>query len=356
MKYLILFFGLFFSHSIHPEGFVADTPVETEQGYVSIQKFKEGDKVLSYGFDGNLCVTQVIQLCKRYTESIVKITFDNEIIFTAPDQPFILTTPSNHWLVAADLKDGDVILSESGKTVVKSVDILAQSTETYTLSVAEYGNFCVSKHNIFTHNFVEIGVVLAYGGGYVVVEKITAAVCWGTAALCGAWLVKKSFSEAASRQSNYGYRGQWDPNQLYYNPCAANGPNRNNNRPNNPNKGKNKTPHDPDIVQHKKQGQTPSNYNPKKLASKERKFNTMERAEVFRKGKFKQDYKTCGNGRYEKKDGADGFGKRAQYLEWDNLHKDVEAYDKFGRHQGSIDPATEKMYKPAEPGRTIDMR
>lgn len=48
-------------------------------------------------------------------------------------------------------------------------------------------------------------------------------------------------------------------------------------------------------------------------------------------------------------------GKAREYYEWDYTHNDIEAYDSKGNHLGSIDPITGKIYKPAVPGRTIQV-
>ena len=47
---------------------------------------------------------------------------------------------------------------------------------------------------------------------------------------------------------------------------------------------------------------------------------------------------------YKRKRGSKGIEK-AEYIEWDNLHNDVEAYSKSKWHLGSIDPKTLKLYK-----------
>lgn len=47
---------------------------------------------------------------------------------------------------------------------------------------------------------------------------------------------------------------------------------------------------------------------------------------------------------YKRKKNADGIEK-AEYLKWDKLHNDVEAYAKNKWHMGSIDPKNLRMYK-----------
>lgn len=42
-------------------------------------------------------------------------------------------------------------------------------------------------------------------------------------------------------------------------------------------------------------------------------------------------------------------GKDKEYYKWDKLHNDIEVYDREGKHLGSKNPTTGKMYKPANP-------
>ena len=56
---------------------------------------------------------------------------------------------------------------------------------------------------------------------------------------------------------------------------------------------------------------------------------------------------------YKLKKGACPIAK-AEYLQWDHFHGEVEAYTNGGKtHLGAIDPLTGQIYKPGEPGRTI---
>ena len=50
-----------------------------------------------------------------------------------------------------------------------------------------------------------------------------------------------------------------------------------------------------------------------------------------------------------------GSGRNKRYYEGDNTHNDIEVYDRRGNHLGSMNPVTGEMYKPAVPGRTIDI-
>jgi hypothetical protein len=46
-------------------------------------------------------------------------------------------------------------------------------------------------------------------------------------------------------------------------------------------------------------------------------------------------------------------GKKRRYYEWDNTHKNIEEYDRNGKHLGTIDPNSGNRVDPPVPGRTI---
>lgn len=52
-----------------------------------------------------------------------------------------------------------------------------------------------------------------------------------------------------------------------------------------------------------------------------------------------------------KTNGKSGDGRR--YYQWDNLHNDIEVYNKHGKHLGSMDPRNGNMYKGPVSGRNI---
>ena len=84
------------------------------------------------------------------------------------------------------------------------------------------------------------------------------------------------------------------------------------------------------------------NPDPDDNENSERKFNTLSKSEFFKT--VQKDYEHYRNGIYKRKKGAKGIEK-AEYLEWDHLHSDVEAYSKGGKHLGSIDPKSLRIYK-----------
>ncbi|HEX2978139.1 MAG TPA: colicin E3/pyocin S6 family cytotoxin [Candidatus Babeliales bacterium] len=84
---------------------------------------------------------------------------------------------------------------------------------------------------------------------------------------------------------------------------------------------------------------------------KERKENKISKKEFFEK--VKPDYEYWKDGIYKKTSKAESLAG-AEYLQWDHLHNDVEAYNSSYKHLGSIDPETLKLYKPAVPSRKIN--
>ena len=48
-----------------------------------------------------------------------------------------------------------------------------------------------------------------------------------------------------------------------------------------------------------------------------------------------------------------GSGKNLRYYSWDNLHNEIEVFDRFGKHLGVMDPTTGQIIKSAVRGRSI---
>ncbi len=51
-----------------------------------------------------------------------------------------------------------------------------------------------------------------------------------------------------------------------------------------------------------------------------------------------------------------GSGRRQLFYTWDYTHNDIEVWDRFGRHLGTMDPINGEMYKPPVRGRTLQLR
>jgi hypothetical protein len=85
---------------------------------------------------------------------------------------------------------------------------------------------------------------------------------------------------------------------------------------------------------------------------KERKKNTITKSEFFKK--VKDHYEHYRDGVYRRKRNTKGI-EDAEYLQWDHLHGDVEAYSKSRIHIGSIDPEKLTLYKGPVYGRDFPL-
>ncbi|HLB93724.1 MAG TPA: colicin E3/pyocin S6 family cytotoxin [Candidatus Babeliales bacterium] len=91
-------------------------------------------------------------------------------------------------------------------------------------------------------------------------------------------------------------------------------------------------------------------------SQKVRIVNTMPKQEFFKKPEILQDYQKIGSDDiWRRKPKTNGISN-AEFLEWDDLHLEVEAYDRGGDHLGAIDPKTNKIYKHAVKGRKLKKR
>ena len=94
----------------------------------------------------------------------------------------------------------------------------------------------------------------------------------------------------------------------------------------------------------------PKDNEPEKEQECKRIVNTMTKSEFFKT--HGKDYQRWRDNIYRRKPGTKGI-ENAEYLEWDHLHNDLEAYSKAREHMGSIDPKLLKLYKGPVYGRAI---
>lgn len=142
------------NYALLAEGFLAGTPVKTPNGYVSIERLGPGDQIYSSSFDGYYQKTAVLQVLAKHTDILIKITIYQEILFTTPDQLFIKTTSPLEWVAATDLKVGDQLSYIGQPSEISNIEIIQTSATVYTVTASDYGNFCVSMHNLFARDFM----------------------------------------------------------------------------------------------------------------------------------------------------------------------------------------------------------
>ena len=186
---------------------------------------------------------------------------------------------------------------------VSDVRLINQEVDVYDIAVAKYHNFCVTSLDLHVHNFLPIfaGISLAFGLGGIEITGIGIAT-----ALAGIGV------GVSMRHKN----GKHEP-------TFELGPNAGADDPNDD-------------------------------KPKERKKNGMSKSEFFNQEEVKKNYESYRDGIYRKKIGAKGI-EGAEYIQWDHLHNDVEAYSKSKKHIGSIDPKTLKLYKDPVGPRKIEI-
>ena len=52
---------------------------------------------------------------------------------------------------------------------------------------------------------------------------------------------------------------------------------------------------------------------------------------------------------------SSGTGRNLKIYSWDNLHNEIEVFDRLGKHLGAMDPVTGEMYKAVVKGRKIKL-
>ncbi|MHA1874809.1 MAG: polymorphic toxin-type HINT domain-containing protein [Promethearchaeota archaeon] len=153
MKRLFLLLGLLVSQSIFSQGFLAGTLVKVPDGYKPIEQIEEGEFVLCYDHRNN-CLEpgRVIQALIRQTESLVKITFDGESIFTVHDQEF---NSDKFWIKASNLSIERTLWSLNNHQLpIDNIEIIEESAYVYDLSILKFGRYLVSLHDIEVHNCI----------------------------------------------------------------------------------------------------------------------------------------------------------------------------------------------------------
>ncbi len=324
------------------EGFVAGTKVKTPTGYIPIEQLKINDKILCYDFSNNYIEKPILYTSKKRVQNYIQIFVGNQCIGTAPNQK-IYVSQEKRWINASNITDYLGCNDTIAPCIVHQVD---EEIEVYTITVADYHTFCVSTLHIPVHNFapvISIVAVWIFGEGLEI--GITAGII-ALGSILGAKLFKRHSAEVALTAGFHEKNNVKDKREH----SKSKKEKKKNGKPpkkddDNSNEKNDNNNQDKNDKQHKKANEDHDKH-------KERKVNSTSKTEFVKKAK--EDYEYLREGIYRKKKNANGM-EGAEYLKWDHLHNDVEAYNVSKRHLGSIDPQTEIIYKPAVKNRTIDI-
>jgi large repetitive protein len=144
--------------------FVAGTKIATGDGPRGIETIKEGDVVQSWDeSSGKIAWRGVKRVFCRYAPVIISLRVaSGEIIETTPEHPFLVmessavagASPASggvRWVDASDLRAGDALQTEAGRTSVLSTESLGGRI-VYNIEVEDLHTYLVGEGKIAVHN------------------------------------------------------------------------------------------------------------------------------------------------------------------------------------------------------------
>lgn len=137
--------------------FVAGTPVETRDGLRAIDRLAIGDQVLSrHEETGEIAYRTVVRTIVIEDKQIYRLVVadeagNRETIRTTDEHPFWIA--GHGWVRAADLREGDPLLTPSGEHRVVVSLVEEEGLETvHNIEVDEFHTYFVGELRIFVHN------------------------------------------------------------------------------------------------------------------------------------------------------------------------------------------------------------
>jgi hypothetical protein len=133
--------------------FPADTLVHTPSGRKAIQSLQEGDEVLAYNeIDGGIAARKVVGRLRNWTQFLVRIEVEGEIIHATRSHPFY-DPVRRLWIEAEKLESGSTVIDcDRRRRVVASVTAVATEETTYNIEVDEFHTYFVGKSGVLVHN------------------------------------------------------------------------------------------------------------------------------------------------------------------------------------------------------------
>jgi hypothetical protein len=302
MKYIlkILIFNFFITCHTTLPFVLANSLIRTDHELTTIENITTQHTLIGCNHS-SLITVAVTHISRTTTNTVVMITTKKGYIYACPYQLFYDPVIAQ-WITANSITTSTTFL-DSQLNHCACIDVETISvppTDVYHISTTAPHNFFASQQELLTHNafpVIVVGVTWLFGEGL----KF-AGLTLGAAAV-GSYVGVNLYNKNKHAKAEFDIYLQGDTYGRY-NPD----PNDNNNDNN------------------------------------ERKFNTTSKTEFFKARK--NEYEQYRNNVYKRKRGSKGI-ENAEYLEWDNLHNDIEAYGRNRWHIGSIDPKTLKFYKPA---------
>lgn len=292
IRFLLLSLILF-TNTILPS-IVAGTLIKSPQGFISAENITVDDIVIAYHQE-KLSTTTITHTLPATTDILIAITTQNGTVYACPDQQFF-DPVLQQWITAQDITIENIFLNAQLEhcPCLNIETIHVPGTKIYRITTNYPHNFFATEQELLVHNTLPIVIGVAWLFG----EGIKFAGITIGAAILGSFIGVELFNRQKQKGKVFAVSFEIGPG-----------------------------------------GYTPD---PDDDENNERKFNTITKSEFFKS--IKNDYEHYRDGIYRRKKGTKGIEK-AEYLQWDYLHGDVEAYTKGGKHLGSIDPRTLRIYK-----------
>ncbi len=143
----------------HTACFAAGTKVSTLDGPRAIESMQIGDRVLSQDpTTGALTFQPVVAVHRNRPSATLRLSLDSEMIVATGIHRF--WKAGKGWIMARDLKPGDVIRTIGGVARVQAIEADA-AQPVYNLDVAENRDFFVGTKGFLVHDFSFVQPVLA---------------------------------------------------------------------------------------------------------------------------------------------------------------------------------------------------
>jgi hypothetical protein len=133
--------------------FVAGTEILTSEGLKNIEDIQVGDWVIADDptTEGEIEARQVTDTFVRYTDHLIDIYINEEVISVTSEHPF--WTPDQGWIPAKDLQIGSLLQTEDGRIIdVDKLDYREEAATVYNFHVEGFHTYFVSELGVLVHN------------------------------------------------------------------------------------------------------------------------------------------------------------------------------------------------------------
>jgi RHS repeat-associated protein len=131
--------------------FISGTKILSENGLISIDIVKVGDKVWAYDtLSKEKSLKIVYSTVVRESRHLQKLIIEGDTLFTTEEHPFYL---NNNWVFAKDLKINDSLLTINGnKVCILSNQRIDTLVKVYNFAVTDFANYYVGNLSVLAHN------------------------------------------------------------------------------------------------------------------------------------------------------------------------------------------------------------